>query len=257
MKYFIFFLVLLLSCSESDGANNYIEKKSKEQEGRFKVNINSKDFSVWSDYPTEKIYKEDAIPVTIGEKIDIYCAKNEYEPYQFVITPSKDFNISITTTDLNNGITQQIYKADYIYLQNKSDDTSKNGFVTDPLIPVESGTKISLKKDENNVFWVLFYVPENAQSKDYDYSIKINNITIPVTLHVFNFALPKEILIESQMNFSYQSFLEKYGVTGTGEEYWKYVDLIKSFFAQHKLTPMQIQITIMSGLIMLKPFKII
>ena len=56
-------------------------------------------------------------------------------------------------------------------------------------------------------------------------------------LHVFNFAIPDELHVASQMNFSHETILNKYSVPGTGSEYWMYVDKIKQFFIDHRLTP--------------------
>lgn len=38
------------------------------------------------------------------------------------------------------------------------------------------------------------------------------------------------------MDFSHQTILDKYGVPGTGTEYWKYVDMMKQYFIDHGLT---------------------
>ena len=39
------------------------------------------------------------------------------------------------------------------------------------------------------------------------------------------------------MNFSLNTVLTKYDVPGTGAEYWMYVDKMKQFFMDHRLTP--------------------
>ena len=59
----------------------------------------------------------------------------------------------------------------------------------------------------------------------------------PISLHVFNFAIADELHVHSQMNFSHEAVLNKYGVAGTGSEYWMYVDKMKQFFIDHRLTP--------------------
>lgn len=63
------------------------------------------------------------------------------------------------------------------------------------------------------------------------------HVTVPVTLHVFNFALPAELHVKSLMNFSYNTILSKYGVTETGDAYWAYLENIKQFFIDHRLPP--------------------
>jgi hypothetical protein len=83
-------------------------------------------------------------------------------------------------------------------------------------------------------------VPPGAPAGDYVTNVHIGGIAIPVRLHIFNFAVPDELHVASQMNFSYEEILSKYGVSGAGNEYWAYVDGIKYFFIFHRLTPASI-----------------
>ena len=43
--------------------------------------------------------------------------------------------------------------------------------------------------------------------------------------------------IKSQMNFSHETILNAYSVPGYADEYWMYVDIMKQFFIDHRLTP--------------------
>jgi hypothetical protein len=86
-----------------------------------------------------------------------------------------------------------------------------------------------------------FHVVVNpAASGDYTAQVHIGGVDLPVRLHVFDFAIPSELHVASQMNFSYQAILGKYSVPGTGDEYWTYVDAIKQFFVDHRLAPSRV-----------------
>ena len=43
--------------------------------------------------------------------------------------------------------------------------------------------------------------------------------------------------MKSHMNFNHNTILDKYNVQGTGSDDWMYVDMMKQFFIDHRLTP--------------------
>lgn len=205
---------------------------------RYKIDISDNNFYVWTDLPSEKIMKDDSVPENIGNDIKLYIAQNEYEPIQIALKSKLDTSINISIENNNSGINVEMYQVKYIYLENATDSLGKTGYYPDPLYPIENNQNIILKYDENTPFWFIVNTDKNLKAGNYEINIVINNtIKIPVKINVFNFAIPENLNVKSQMNFSHQAVLEKYGVSGTGEEYWKYVDKMKEFFIKHRLTP--------------------
>lgn len=51
-----------------------------------------KNFTVWWAEATYKIFKEQKLPSTKTDRIKIFAAKNEYEPFQLVINSRKNLN---------------------------------------------------------------------------------------------------------------------------------------------------------------------
>lgn len=202
----------------------------------YKLEQSNSIFQLWTTLPSERVFKNDVIPKNTNNHIKTYLAKNEYEPFLLVVKPNKDMNVKLhvdNTTDLET----QIYQVEYVNIKKATDNLGKTGDYPDPLYPVEENKNIQLKNNENTAFWVNVYAPKNIEAEDYEITLQINETKIPIKIHIFDFAIPDELHVKSQMNFSHQNILEKYGVTGTGEDYWFYVEKMKQFFMDHRLTP--------------------
>ncbi|MBN2695470.1 DUF4091 domain-containing protein [bacterium] len=234
--FFIIFLSLFYSCSSSEEKNDIVIEEISPRAGRVLL-LDSKNIFVWSDWPTEKIYKNHSIPNEKGEYLELFMAKNETEPIQIAINPQKDIDIQISTQNLPEGLSLDLYRVDYIFVETQSDNLGKTGYVPDPLFPISENQKISIKKGENSPFWLSFYSSPDIRSGDYIFYILVNNEKIEIKLHIFDFKIDEVSNVKSQMNLSFQNILDKYGVEGTGDDYWLYVDNIKRFFQKHRLTP--------------------
>ena len=202
----------------------------------FKLTQSNSSYQFWTTPPSERVFKDDEIPSETGSEIKVYSAQNEFEPFQVVVKPASSGNVTISINDFGAGITTEIYQVKYVNISTATDSLGKTGDYPDPLWPIENGDSIALTANKNTSFWFSISVSKTTQSGDYTANIKIGAIAIPVKLHVFNFAIPDEVHVKSQMNFSSNTILQKYSVSGTGNEYWMYVDMIKQFFIDHRLT---------------------
>jgi len=220
------FLMLPLSAAAQD-LETYTHKLTQSVTG----------YEFWTTPPSERVFKNDAVPSESGSEVKVYAAKNEFEPFQVVVKPTSNGNVKVNIGDFASGITTEIFQVKYVNISQVTDNLGKTGDYPDPLWPIEKDASISLTSGENTAFWFNIHVPKTADSSDYTANVTIAGITIPVKLHVFNFAVPDELHVKSQMNFSHQTILDKYGVSGTGDDYWTYVDKIKQYFIDHRLTP--------------------
>ncbi len=194
-------------------------------------------YQFWTTPPSERVFKDDVLPTESGSGVKVYAAQNEFEPFQVVVKPAASGNVNVSIDNFGAGITVDIYQVKYVNIAQATDSLGRTGPYPDPLWPLENGATVSLTANENTAFWFSVAVPKTASAGDYTTNVHIGGVSIPVTLHVFNFAIPDELHVKSQMNFSHQTILSKYGVTGTGSEYWMYVDKIKQYFIDHRLTP--------------------
>jgi hypothetical protein len=191
----------------------------------------------WSAPPSRRIFQDDTPPTATADEVKVYAAANEVEPFQIVVKPTQAMTAQITVGDFGSGITGELYQVAYVNLTQTSDSLGRTGPYPDPLWPLANGATVDLAANQNTAFWVSVNVPQDVTAGDYTSQVQIGDLAIPVRLHVFNFAIPAELHVKSQMNFSHQAILEKYGVQGTGDDYWFYVDKIKQYFIDHRLTP--------------------
>lgn len=210
---------------------------SSENSGRYRLSESSSDFTLWTDYPSEKVFKEEAIPEITYSGIDLYLAKDEFEPFQLVLNPAKDLNIQVKLKDKPQGIDVEFYRVEYVNLKQATDNLGQVGLYPDPLYPISMNASINVKAGENTTLWFSLKSALSINAGDYTMFVSINETDIPVRIHVFDFAIPSELHVKSQINVSTNSILEKYGVSGTSENYWKYVDSFKQFMIDHRLTP--------------------
>lgn len=202
-----------------------------------RLNQSTSELLFWTAPPSERIFKNGTLPSANGSSIKVYCAKNETEPFQLIVQSAQSRNITINMGSFGSGITIELFQVKDVTITTPSDNLGRTGPYPDPLFPIENGETISTPASQNTALWVSITVPSTTGAGDYSTTITINGISIPISLHVFNFTLPKELHVKSQMNFSYNTILQKYGVQGTGSDYWKYVDLINHTFISHRLTP--------------------
>lgn len=191
---------------------------------------------VWTAPPSVRVFKDDAVPTNTDSGVKVYAAKNEQEPFQIVIQPSSTENITVSLDAFGTGISAELYQVKYVPVTQVSDSLGRRGDYPDPLWPLDDGATISASAGENLALWWNVSVAPTVASGEYTANAHIGSITVPVTLHVFNFAIPDEVHTKSQMNFSHNAVLSKYSVPGTSSEYWMYVDMMKQFFIDHRLT---------------------
>jgi hypothetical protein len=198
------------------------------------------DYRLWTAPPGERIFKDSAIPSASGAEVMVYAARNEFEPFQLVVRPAASGTVPVSIDAFAAGIGVEIYQVKYVNITQPSDSLGRSGPYPDPLWPLVNGATIGLAAGENTALWFSIFVPPGTASGDYTSQVHIGAISIPVRLHVFNFEIPEGLHVASQMNFSYQAILAKYGVPGTDSVYWFYVDKIKQYFIDHRLTPSSI-----------------
>lgn len=193
--------------------------------------------TLWTAPPSRRVFRDDAIPTAIDSGVKVYAARNETEPFVVVAHPTTSGSVTVSAPDFGAGITAELYQVEYVDLAQATDSLGRTGPYPDPLWPLANGASVAVTAGQNTAFWFSLTVPETTPAGDYAASASVGGVAVPVTLHVFDFAIPDTLHVKSQMNFSHQSIMSKYGVTGTGAEYWAYVDGIKQYFIDHRLTP--------------------
>ncbi|MBN2382672.1 DUF4091 domain-containing protein [bacterium] len=208
-----------------------------EQDYTYRLEQSTASYEMWTTLPSERVFKDSAVPVDTGSEVKVYAARNEYEPFQVVLKPTISTAVTVISPDFGPGIEVEIYQVKYVYISQTSDNLGRLGDYPDPLWPLESGSSVSVSAGENTAFWFNLAVSHNVVCGDYTAMVQIAGISVPVRLHVFDFAIPDELHVLSQMNANFNEVLTRYSVPCCDTEYWYYVDSFKQFFIDHRLTP--------------------
>ncbi len=195
------------------------------------------DYTFWTSPPSRRVFKTDSVPIATADAIQVYIAKNEFEPFQVVVRPSHSVAAPVTMGSFGSSITSEIYQVKYVDISQPTDNLGTAGANPDPLWPLANGATVNLSAGANTAFWFNIFAPSTTPAGNYTTHVNIDGINIPIRLHVFDFAIAKDLHVASQMNFSHEAMLSKYSVPGYGSEYWSYVDKMKKFFIDHRLTP--------------------
>lgn len=203
----------------------------------FQLTQSTPAYLFWTTPPAERVFKDSAAPSSIGSEIRVYAAGNEFEPFQIVVRPAASTSVTVSSPTFGAGIETELYQVDTVPITTPTDYFGRTGDNPDPLWPLADGAVVNLTAGQNTSFWFSIHIPAGTPAGDYPAEVMLGGVSLPVVLHVFNFTLPEELHVKSQLNVSYETILNSYGVSGTGVAYWDYVDKIKQFFIDHRLTP--------------------
>ncbi|MCP4709451.1 MAG: hypothetical protein GY869_12560, partial [Planctomycetes bacterium] len=226
----LFLLGFISLILQPPSANSQIENYT------FKLTQSNSSYEFWTTPPAERVFKDDQVPTDTDSEVKIFAAKNEFEPFQVIVKPTISGDVTVSVGDFGPGITTELYQVKYVNILEATDNLGQTGDYPDPLWPIENGDQVSLITAENTSFWFNVFVSETVSFGDYNTNVQIGGIDIPVRLHVFDFVVPNELHLKSQMNFSHNTILNKYNVPCCDAEYWMYVDMMKQFFIDHRLT---------------------
>ena len=172
---------------------------------KVKLPVETQDCIIWATNGMVKI-KRDDVPEKISEKeICIRVAKNEYEPFQLVITPKRDLKeVDVRVSDLVNDEGNvigkdniQIFSEYYltVELPSRQVDLPTPQDWPDPLPPFK---RFDLKKETGNQpIWFDVYVPKGTPAGKYSGLIEIRREStkptiIPLRVIVYDFELADE-----------------------------------------------------------------
>ncbi|MBD3177589.1 MAG: DUF4091 domain-containing protein [Armatimonadia bacterium] len=202
----------------------------------YQLDGGSSDLRLWTTPPHSKVFPETTrspLPDATDQELRIYAARYEYEPVQVIVWSAAAGNATVALPSFGIGETVSLHSVEYVNVTTPTDSGGETGLWPDPLLPRQPGEAIPVSAGRNKPLWITVYVPPSAAAGDYEGTLTITapdgSRQVPVSLHVFDFTLPAEIGLKSQMNVSHQAL-------GGGASLER-VEEIKSFFHAHRLTP--------------------
>lgn len=192
---------------------------------------------LWTATVMDKVLREAEPPTTPGDQIQIYAARNEFEPFQVVVNANADADVALELAPFSGpgDIRRvEIRRVGYVRITEPTDASAiPSGYVPDPLEPMSFGSSQPVVGGQNQPFWITVRVDEDTVAGDYEAALSVRvgseSVDIPVRLHVFDFALPRAIGFDGGWNASYTAL-------GGGDDL-DYVEQLKNFFFEHRLVP--------------------
>lgn len=177
-------------------------------------------FPLWTTPVTRRIRRSDRAPAAPNTGLRLFAARREFEPAQLLLGPATG-SVSVEIAPFPRlGDGQRVELSVGGYTQ---------GWL-DRLTPIGRAGSVTLDPAAPAALWLTVFVPEGAPAGDHETALTLrfngSAVTVPVRLHVFDFALPREVHFDSQLNLSVQA------LAGMGGE-----EAAKTLLFERRLTP--------------------
>src|ERR1035438_1820500 len=193
---------------------------------------------LWTTDALVKVRPSDAVPSQPEHQVHLWAARNEFEPFQIILRAESRaiHGVDVEVTDLSGereailakeNVT--IYLEKYIRLTTPSSSEGEAGEWPDALVPRldryagqrRNAFPAVLSAGRNQPVWVDVYVPVKTPPGEYKGKVLITvdgqlDQSIPVTLEVWNFALPSTSSLKTSFGFN--------GTTAVKEHFGKYTN---------------------------------
>jgi len=151
----------------------------------------------WIEAPWTPVLTAERSPSAVQDQGKIYAAKREFEGFQLVVQGDRRgaSQVTVHCTAPHSSIPEpEIFRVAYLEVEAPSNRAlSTAPFWPDALIPA---TPVDLEPGEFAVYWVRFYIPEEARAGIHSAELRIEQERgrakrIPVRVEVFDFLLPE------------------------------------------------------------------
>ncbi len=176
---------------------------------------------LWTTPVTHKTTSMDRPPEgTPRSGLALSAARREFEPVDLVLGPASG-TVAVEIDEFPELGSDQRVELAFAGYESGREET---------LTRLANGGPVNLDSSHGTPLWITVYVPDGAPAGEHTTSLTLTPsegapITVPITLTVFDFALPEEIHFKSQLNLSIGS------LSGGS------VDAQKTLLFEHRLTP--------------------
>ena len=200
--------------------------------------------TVWETCATFKVTPNMGVPLEKSKGIKVFSAKNEFEPFQIILTPNRDLkDLRVSVGDLVGpgkiiGDRISIKMVETVNVTQPTSADCSAGEYPDPLPPYQPG---DIPAGRNTALWFTVHVPADVSAGDYKGNVTLESegtkpIRIPVSLHVWNFALPEVSYLRTAYGHDPRGLCTWHGVTNP-EDRRKVAELMNQDFIEHRIAP--------------------
>ena len=194
----------------------------------------------WTTNPLTKVKPLDPIPSAPAKSADLYAGRNEFEPFQIVLRaevkdlPGVDIEFSDFRTSQGAEISRKnvtVYLEQFLSLDRPSSIEGGAGLWPDPLIPRtdryanerRNAFPFKVLRGRNQPLWVEVFIPPATPSGKYEGAARISllgaeQFSVPISLTVWNFALPSTATLKSSFGLSGITALKQHRGRYTNDE---------------------------------------
>ncbi|MDH7602624.1 MAG: DUF4091 domain-containing protein [Armatimonadota bacterium] len=200
--------------------------------------------TVWEADAACKVMPDSPIPEERSRVVRIFAARNEFEPFQIVVTPRRDLhNLRAAVSDLvgpgnvsKERITVRLVETVPVTVPTSPDCAPGN--YPDPLVPFDS---VTAKAGRNTVLWFTVRVLPDVPAGEYHGIVRISAdnvapLEIPINLRVWGFALPEISRLRTAYGCDYGAICRWHGVSSL-EDKRKIATLTNQNFIEHRVCP--------------------
>ena len=200
---------------------------------------------IWSVPAVEKVRRGEIVPAATAP-LRVEAAGDEFEPFQLVVRSPTAQSLAVSISSFTKGAdvipasAVTLHRVDYVTLTRLSDHFGRLGPWPDPLYPVAMGSAVAFPAGQDQPLWFTLHVPRGQAPGVYAATVSIGSATIPVSLLVWGFDLPRDIHLAGEWGFGWSNVVEDWkGTIGGSVQpcYWTLVDALYEDFADHRLTP--------------------
>ncbi len=199
----------------------------------------------WCD-AAHKIAPKRPAPTETAKTAKLAAARNDFEAVQVVVRPGKGLkNLTATLGSLRGpegavigGKDLQVMRVYYHKVENPTDGTGVRDRWPDALPPLDK--PIDVAAGENQPLWILVHVGKDAKAGDYSGSLKLKadgwEATVPLALHVWDYALPERNHIDTAFGFEPGNVYRYHGLKSEADKR-RVLDMYMQCFADHRISP--------------------
>ncbi|MCA9960726.1 MAG: hypothetical protein KC443_16920, partial [Anaerolineales bacterium] len=185
--------------------------------------------AIWAAPTTEKILRTMSTP-TAEAPLHIQAARGEFEPFQIVVRSPTAQNLAVNVSSFSDGShiipAPTLHRVDYVTITSTGDHFDRLGEWPDPLWPLDNGDSVAFPAVQNQPLWFTIQIPWDAPAGTYQGTVTIGSASVPVSVEVWDFTLPRTIHLDSEWGFGWSSVVETYRGTAGGSVQSCYWDVV-------------------------------